>query len=78
MDDCASSHSNTVADCTPLVQERVVIDGHGVQPLSTMTKTSNGVFVRVSITTISIFTILILIKKLVNKISLIIYLRETK
>mgnify|MGYP001793719429 CR=1 FL=1 len=54
MDDCASSHSNTVADCTPLVQERVAIGGHGVQPLPTMTKTSNGVFARVSMITISI------------------------
>ena len=48
MDDCACSHSNTEAGCTPLVQERVAIGGHGVQPLLAMTGTDSGATVRVS------------------------------
>ena len=63
MDDCASSHSNIEADCTLLVHEQEAGDGHGVQPLPTMIKTSNGVFVQVRVTTISIFTIMFYINK---------------
>ena len=80
MDDCASFHSNIEVDCTLLVHEQEAGDGHGVQPLPTMTRISNGVFVQVSVTTNSNFPIItIFVNKLVlNKISLIIYLRKTK
>ena len=77
MDDCASFHSNIEVDCTLLVHEQEAGDGHGVQPLPTMTRISNGVFVQVSVITISIFTITILIKKLVKKTSFVMHLRKT-